>query len=85
MTGYVRIIGLADGRPHLSDGQWLVAYDPYAFNGRGEIRTTADRSEATVWDLKAFHALYKTAVGTRPDGKPNRPLTAFHLSVERTP
>jgi hypothetical protein len=78
----VRIVGLANGQRHHAEGEWLVSYDPYAHGGRGEMTTTPYRAEATRFTLIEFHRLYSTAVGIRPDGKPNRPLTAFHLTVE---
>jgi hypothetical protein len=79
----VRIIGLANGMPHPSDGEWLVSYDPYAYKGRGHMQTTASRAKATRYDIVEWHKLYSTAVGMRPDGKPNRPITAFHVEVVR--
>ena len=80
----VQIIGLAMGYPTEHDGRWLVSYDPHSFGGRGLIQTTDRRSDARVFSgMAEFHEMYTEASGMRPDGKPNRPLTAFHLRVEQ--
>jgi hypothetical protein len=66
-------------------GEYLAAYDPEAHDGRGEITFTRDRARALVFpDLKAAWELIGTRPKkrpTRPDGKPNRPLTAFTLQI----
>ena len=80
----VQILGLAAGFPCDVEGHWIVDYDPHFADGRGKVDTTTDRSEAKVWpDMLAFHTDYREAHGLRPDGKPNRPLTAYHLNVEQ--
>lgn len=84
------IVRLVDGvpglreRPELYDllGQWVVRYDP-AFARLGEqwLWTTDNRAEATRFDPKEWFDLYSTSVGTRPDGKPDRPITVFYVEV----
>jgi hypothetical protein len=86
----VRIWGLADGTATSLDGRWLVAYDPTKPGrdptGRrmtATIDTTDEPAEATRWSsYHALHELIMTAIGTRPDGRPDRPITAFNLAIE---
>jgi len=69
-------------------GEYLVRYDPEADGGRGYVETTREREKARRF---SFTEAWQT-LGTvprckpvRPDGKPNRPLTATRwqfLSVE---
>jgi hypothetical protein len=60
--------------------QWLWSYDPEAFDGRGDIRTTSNISLAMKFDsIDQALDLYRSVPACRPlrdDGKPNRPLTA---------
>lgn len=84
MSFIVRILGLANGEPSPLDGMYLKAYDPHAHGGVGLIEGTPHRRRAMEFeDLTSFHALYVQAHGTRPDGKPNRPITAYNLQTER--
>lgn len=77
--------GLADGRA-MNDGEYLESYDPDAMNGRGIMKWTKDKSKAIkfkdageAWQLWGRVSLKKPK---RPDGKPNRPLTAFTILIE---
>jgi hypothetical protein len=90
----VRIVGLAAGGKTPFDGKFLKEYDP----GRdgvdpdgspmlAHIVCTDDPEQALVLeDLAALHELW-TRVDprrpTRPDGKPNMPLTAFTVATEQ--
>ncbi len=96
MSKVIRIIGLAVGEPSEFDGQYLQSYDPHAhwadgsYDG-GIIETTADASKAARYpDAGAALAAWKAGPdcrchGMRMDGRPNRPLTAFTVSVEDAP
>jgi hypothetical protein len=78
----VKVLTLVDGTPTEHTGRFLVSYDPHWDDGLGKIETTAELSEATVWNLREWHELYSTASGVRPwDGKPNRPITAWNLEL----
>ena len=71
------------------EGAWLEAYDPEAFGGRGAAHWNMDPKRAMQFEdhAKAF-ALWRTVPRSkprRPDGKPNRPLTAFTVSIEVLP
>lgn len=62
-------------------GKWLRAYDL----DTGEVLWTADRDQAQVFAsigdaLDLWGA--KTKLPARPDGKPNRPLTAHTVSLD---
>lgn len=85
----IRVVGDALGRPTEHDGCYLVDYDVDARDGRGEITTSPHPDEARRFDdggaaLEAWRTV-STVSPTRPDGKPNRPLTAFTVSIEEPP
>jgi hypothetical protein len=75
--------------PSNLEGQYVKRFDPNKFEGRGELIPTRNRDEAMVfasaeeaWD---FYRQQSTTHPTRPDGKPNRPLTAFTVTIEPMP
>lgn len=72
--------GSASTGPTPYDGQFLKAMDFEAFDGRGELTTTADIGEAKLFaDLTEAFEFYRHVPKCKPwreDGKPNRPLTA---------
>lgn len=76
-----------DGRP--PQGQWLSFYDPDAHEGRGEAAGTWDAGEALAFEgIAAAMACWRQQSRARPlraDGKPNKPLTAFSVCIERLP
>jgi hypothetical protein len=67
-------------------GEYLASFEPEAHDGRGLATFTPDRARAKVFpDFKAAYEFIGTRPKkrpTRPDGKPNRPLTAFTLDIE---
>jgi hypothetical protein len=81
--------GLANGTPH-AVGQYLKSYDVEAHGGRGEIVWTSRVEEAMRFDgnRDAFEC-WKRVPECHPvrlsDGKPNRPLTAFTITIEDAP
>jgi len=79
----IRIIGLArEGLgPTPIDGHYLVKFD--ISNGFVDIVTTPFKEAATDYGTM-FDAceVWRTAHGIRPDGKPDRPLTAYHVVIE---
>jgi hypothetical protein len=85
----VKIIGGIPGLeryPELVEqiGRYLVRYEPEkARKGEQWIWTTGDIDEAHKFmDVGDWHDLYLHSVGTRPwDGKPDRPITVFHVTV----
>ena len=82
----MRILGLARGTPHPFDGSYLKFYDVHAVNKDGtytggDLQVTWDLSEALKLPATDLYALWKAQHGTRPDGEPNRPLTAFTVDM----
>ena len=86
-TVLIKIVGRVVGGPSDLDGQWLKSYDPNAKGGRGDIKGTKLRDEAMRFaDMPAAMACWRqasTELPIRPDGQPNRPLTAYTIQVER--
>lgn len=80
------LIGLADGRPSPVDRAYLVRCDVDARNGVGEVIGTDDPDKAmvfdTIIDAMSYYRRESTVVPLRPDGRPNRPLTAFTILIK---
>lgn len=68
---------------------WVKSYDPDAFDGRGDAAFTSDPDEALRFEHagEALEFWKQTSVvrPVRPDGRPNRPLTAFTVGVQQIP
>ncbi len=83
----IRIIGLVNGEESPFDGQYVQAYDPSFCPPGGEydgglLLTTPDPEKAILFaSAKDALECWNKAHGLRPDGKPNRPLTAFTCEV----
>lgn len=84
--GRLLIVGLATGEPSEWDGQYVVEYDPSRPHQDPEslcschLVTTTDPDDALQAGSTALWRLYMQDDQRemyRPDGKPNRPLTAF--------
>lgn len=80
--------GYATGLPDSPAGQYLECYDVDAHGGRGAASWTIDPAQAltfvsaqAAWDCWRQQS---TVAPTRADGQPNRPLTAFTISIEET-
>lgn len=59
---------------------YLKAFDPERHQGRGEARFTGDKNKALRFSSENAFECWRLASKRRPfrpDGKPNRPLTAF--------
>jgi hypothetical protein len=69
------------------DGMYLSSFDVEAFEGRGTSAWAKDRYDAMIFmDAAAAHAHWSqqsTVLPYRADGKPNRPLTAFTVEIEK--
>lgn len=90
MTSHViKIVGRPGGvvnqDPRAGLGEWVKSYDPDAFDGRGDVETTFDVSEALRFpsggDAFAFWRTQSSVRPLRADGLPNRPLTAFSIEI----
>lgn len=85
----LKIISLNDGSPTSFDGEYLLQYDPTrdGTDRDGNLMnchlvTTPDPEKARQFasGIEALE-LWRLAHGIRPDGRPNRPLTAFTVEV----
>mgnify|MGYP003668727986 CR=1 FL=1 len=79
--------GFADGSDCPMEGQFVETFDHDAYNGQGHGVFTDDISKAmcfkTVIEAMEFWNRISTVRPLRADGKPNRPLTATTVSIER--
>jgi hypothetical protein len=84
----IQLVETALGLPTRHDGQWVVEYDPSPRNlplGEAVLRTSANREHAkrfkTRDDAWYLWRRVDTRQPVRADGKPNRPLTAWTVSI----
>lgn len=88
----LRIIGLAIGEPTSLDGLYVKEYDPsrdgVAPDGRPlrcHLVVTENRAEALEGSMRDMTMVLLTVDPRQPnrpdDGRPNRPLTAFHVEL----
>jgi hypothetical protein len=88
------VIKLIDGVPGIGQypelvqqiGRYVVRYEPeLAPRGEQWLWTTDDVEQALGFDDPAkLHEFYSQSIGTRPwDGRPDRPITVFHIEVTR--
>lgn len=86
----IQIVGLINGQPTEYDGQFVVEYDPSRdgmINGMPMLcylRTTPNVEQATRYASDQAFELWRSVDKrnpVRPDGRPNRPFTAFSISV----
>lgn len=86
MTVVLRILGPAGVAAMPVPGAYYVkSLDVDANDGRGSVVTTSNLDEAVRFaDAGAaleFWQRQSTVRPVRPDGKPNRPLTSYHVEV----
>ena len=88
MVAVIKCWGVAGDFPaeeQKSKDKYLKTCDFEAHNGRGSVTFTDNIHEAMRFTNRARAMLYwKTQSETvpyRPDGKPNRPLTAYHVEI----
>jgi hypothetical protein len=81
----VACLGLADGSSAGElDGAWLVSYDPAGCDGRGDATWSGHPADAARFTPLEWAELWTASPPNRPlrpDGKPNRPITMFHLMI----
>lgn len=77
----------ADLAGTLVRGKYLEWSDPNARNGMGDDRWTADLAKAkrfaTFADAMECWKAQSLVRPLRPDGRPNRPMTAYSVTPER--
>lgn len=82
----LKLMGLADGRATKYDGWYLKSFDFEAYDGRGADEFTQSPDEALAFpDLAAaleFRHRQPECMPLRPDGLPNRPMTACNWMTE---
>lgn len=85
----IYVIALAGRQTMPGDpsGLYVRGFDPEAHSGRGEPDLTSDPAEALGFpDAGAAAEFWRQPSRTRPfrpDGKPNRPLTAYTVEIVR--
>ena len=83
----MRLIGFPDGSWLADRPTYLLTCDVEAYDGMGKVDTTEDRSKAMRFDDPGAAMTYWRRQSIvrpyRDDGKPNRPLTAFTIEIER--
>jgi hypothetical protein len=79
----LRIEGNAAGLPCACTGDYIVALDVPHAGHHGHVKTTPHRAHAKRFtDAAEALRYWKQQHGTRStDGRPNRPLTAFNVSI----
>lgn len=81
-TLVMRVLGFASGAPCPATGKYLQEYTPFHETTKGTF--TPNINEAKHYaDIEALMSDYRTSIGLRPDGKPDRPITAFNIEVIR--
>lgn len=69
--------------------KYLESFDLEANNGWGDVKLTTDPAKAMRFDsLEVAMTTWRLESKTRPlrpDGRPNRPLTAYHATFEEAP
>jgi len=87
MSYVIRAVAFADDTPCPHTGQWLEHFDVDAFNGRGWGEFTDDVNKAkrfgTFAEAMAFWNQQSKINPLRPDGRPNKPLTALTAVIEQ--
>lgn len=81
----MQLMGVApNGRPPPRP-TWVADVDFDGMGGRGTIVMTQDKSKAKRFDgpaeALAYYQTASKAVPLRPDGRPNRPLTAYNVQI----
>jgi hypothetical protein len=92
MTWVIRILALA-GTVHTGTniesmaGMYVTAYDPDAHDGRGDVAASGDPAKALRFaSAQGAFNWWKRPSTIRPyreDGMPNRPSSAFTISLEQ--
>jgi len=83
----IKIVGTARGAPTEFAGQYVMEYQPMAIDSLGHYKggklvTTPDLSQALRFEGAAdAMRCWQRQNGWLPNGKPNRPLTAFTVEI----
>jgi hypothetical protein len=89
MTCLIQAVDFANGTPCPHAGQYVERFDFDTRDGRGYGSFTKDPTHALHFADKAAALSFWRTVSkshpTRPDGRPNRPLTALTVSIVNAP
>lgn len=89
----IKLIGLGSGNM-LVEPEWVTKFDPDIHEiGKpyptGMVESSIHAKEAMRFEtFEAAHALWNTQSETvpyRPDGRPNKPMTAFTVEIVKLP
>lgn len=86
MAWIMRIEGMADRSPTVARGQFVSEFHANVNQGRGDLVLTRDPANAMRFRTKdAAFACWQTQCkppfDRRRDGKPNRPMTAYTVTI----
>lgn len=89
MTYVIRCVGMPgfsrSASAGIPVGEYLKSYDPEAHSGSGWAEWTHNLDEAQTFpeSIAAFRHWQSVPASrpTRPDGHPNKPLTAFTIEI----
>jgi hypothetical protein len=85
MTAVIKCMGIAGPFSCADTGRYLKSCNFEALGGRGLTVFTDDLNQAMKFKTKGEAMDYwRTQSKTKPyrfDGKPNRPLTAYHVEI----
>jgi hypothetical protein len=86
MAAVIRIIERADSSDSPEAGQYVVVFDHDAHAGRGTGMFSRDVAHALRFNTKAdaieFWNRASRLRPLRPDGEPNKPMTAYTVEIE---
>jgi len=87
MPYVMRCLGFAGDFPCDTVGHYFKEFDPKALGGVGDAVWTPNPTEAARFpDPAAVFKMYNAVPKCHPvrttDGKPNKPMTAYHIVVE---
>lgn len=92
MTRAIRIVCAANGDATEADDYYVRSYQPAtqhadgSYGDDGHLLLTRDIKCAKHFaDVALALDYWRQDKGLRPDGKPNRPLTAYSVEVEMVP
>lgn len=88
----IQLMFPASGPGSDQDGEFVVEYEPPSMDATGNYRedgrliTSPDIDQAKRFPgIAEAIEFTRRSNGLRPDGKPNRPLTGWHLAYVRAP
>lgn len=89
MAHAIRILRAADGSPTALAGFLVREYDPDEHEGIGRLAVTLVPEEALRFEnaaeaLREYRRISKVRP-LRPDGLPNRPMTAYTVEIHSLP